>query len=86
MTENGKNMITDLIEHGKKEGKLTTKEINEVLEDLNFDVDQINRLYDDFETNNLDIVDDFITDEELDAALDFTGEDDLDVALSSEVL
>lgn len=84
MTENGKNMITDLIEHGKKEGKLTTKEINEVLEDLNFDVDQINRLYDDFETNNIDIVDDFITDEDLDAALDFTGEDDLDVALSSE--
>lgn len=84
MTENGKNMITDLIEHGKNEGKLTTKEINEVLEDLNFDVDQINRLYDDFETNNIDIVDDFITDEDLDAALDFTGEDDLDVALSSE--
>ena len=77
-------MITDLIEHGKKEGKLTTKEINDVLEDLNFDVDQINRLYDDFESNNIDIVDDFIIDEDLDTALDFTGEDDLDMALSTE--
>ena len=84
MTENGKNIIGELLEHGKKEGKLTTKEINDVLEDLNFDVDQINRLYDDFESNNIEIVDDFITDEDLDTALDFTGEDDLDVALSTE--
>ena len=84
MTENGKNIIGELLEHGKKEGKLTTKEINDVLEDLNFDVDQINRLYDDFESNNIEIVDDFITDEDLDTALDFTGEDDLDMALSTE--
>ena len=84
MTDNGKNIIGELLEHGKKEGKLTTKEINDVLEDLNFDVDQINRLYDDFESNNIEIVDDFITDEDLDTALDFTGEDDLDMALSTE--
>ena len=84
MTENGKNVIGELLEHGKKEGKLTTKEINDVLEDLNFDVDQINRLYDDFESNNIEIVDDFITDEDLDSALDFTSEDDLDMALSTE--
>lgn len=84
MTENGKNLINELLERGKKEGKLTTKEINDVLEDMNFDVDQINRLYDDFESNNIDIVDDFISDEDLDTALDFTGEDDLDLALSTE--
>ena len=84
MTENGKNIIGELLEHGKKEGKLTAKEINDVLEDLNLDVDQISHLYDDFESNNIEIVDDFISDEELDTALDFTGEDDLDVALSTE--
>ena len=84
MAENGKNTVTELLERGKKEGKLTTKEINDVLEDMNFDVEQINKLYDDFETNNIDIVDDFITDEDLDTALEFTGEDDLDLALSTE--
>ena len=84
MTDNGKNIINELLEHGKKEGKLTAKEINDVLEDLNLDVDQISHLYDDFESNNIEIVDDFISDEELDSALDFAGEDDLDVALSTE--
>ena len=84
MTDNGKNIIGELLEHGKKEGKLTAKEINDVLEDLNLDVDQISHLYDDFESNNIEIVDDFISDEELDSALDFAGEDDLDMALSAD--
>ena len=85
MSENGKtNIVNELLERGKKEGKLTTKEINDILEDMNFDVDQINKLYDDFESNNIDIVDDFVADEDLDTALDFTGEDDLDLALSTE--
>ncbi|MCM1487260.1 MAG: RNA polymerase sigma factor RpoD [Firmicutes bacterium] len=86
MAENDKNtaLLNELLEHGKKEGKLTTKEINDVFEDLNFDVDQINKLYDDFESNNIEIVDDFVADEDLDTALDFTGEDDLDMALSTD--
>ena len=84
MNENGKTIITDLLEHGKANGKLTTKEITDVLEDLDFDVDQINKLYDDFESNNIDIVDDYTIDEDLDSALDFTGEDDLDLAMSTE--
>ncbi|MGN0597712.1 MAG: RNA polymerase sigma factor RpoD [Ruminiclostridium sp.] len=84
MNENGKTILTDLLEHGKANGKLTTKEITDVLEDLDFDVDQINKLYDDFESNNIDIVDDYTIDEDLDSALDFTGEDDLDLAMSTE--
>ncbi len=84
MNENGKNVISDLLEHGKANGKLTTKEITDVLEDLDFDVDQINKLYDDFENMNIDIVDDYTIDEDLDSALDFTGEDDLDLAMSTE--
>lgn len=85
MAENDKTtVLNELLEHGKKEGKLTTKEINDVFEDLNFDVDQINKLYDDFESNNIEIVDDFVPDEDLDTALDFTGEDDLDMALSTD--
>ena len=84
MNENGRIVIDNLLERGKQTGKLTTKEITDVLEELDFDVEQINKLYDDFETNNIEIVDDFITDEDLDTALDFTGEDDLDMALSTE--
>lgn len=84
MGENGKNAISDLLEHGKQNGKLTTKEINDVLEDLDFDADQINKLYDDFENNSIEIVDDFVPDDDLDSALDFTGEDDLDMALSAD--
>ena len=66
MNENGKAVIDNLLEKGKQNGKLTTKEITDILEELDFDVDQINKLYDDFETNNIDIVDDFIGDEDLD--------------------
>ena len=84
MNENGKAVIDNLLEKGKQNGKLTTKEITDILEELDFDVEQINKLYDDFESNNIDIVDDFITDEDLDTALDFTGEDELDMALSTD--
>ena len=41
--------INELINHGKQSGKLTTKEITDVLEELDFDADEINKLYDDFE-------------------------------------
>ena len=84
MGENGKNSLLELLEHGKQLGKLTTKEINDVLEDLDFDADQINKLYDDFESYNIEIVDDFIPDDDLDGALEFTVEDDLDIALSAD--
>ena len=39
------NKINELINHGKQSGKLTTKEITDVLEELDFDADEINRLY-----------------------------------------
>jgi RNA polymerase primary sigma factor len=84
MKEDNKSIINDLLDQGKQTGKLTTKEITDVLEDLDFDVEQINKLYDDFESLNIEIVDDYSTDEDLDTALDFTGEDDLDLALSTE--
>lgn len=84
MTENGKTALENLVEQGKKNGKLTTKEITDVIEDLDIDVEQINKLYDDLDNLNVEIVDDFITDDDLDTALTFTGEDDLDVAMASD--
>ncbi len=79
-----KTILTELLEHGKANGKLTTKEITDALETCDFDADQIDKLYDDFEAFNIDIVDDFAIDEELDTALEFAADDDLDIALSTE--
>ena len=53
-----KNAINNLVETGKKNQKITTKEINEVLEEINFDVEQVDKLYEQLETNNIEIVDD----------------------------
>ena len=84
MSENNKDVIENLVEQGKKNGKLTTKEITDILEELDFDVEQINKLYEDLDSLNIEVVDDFISDEDLDSALNYTGEDDLDAALASD--
>ena len=62
-------IIKNLIEQGKKKGKLTTKEINDALEELDFDVDQVDKLYDTLEGHNVEIVEDMPSaDDEGDAA------------------
>ena len=83
MPEN-KTILSELLEHGKANGKLTTKEITDALETCEFDAEQIDKLYDDFEAFNIDIVDDFSVDDDLDTALEFVGDDDLDLALSTD--
>ena len=74
-----KSTIAELIEHGKQSGKLTSQEINDVLESCDFDADQIDKLYNDVEENNIAIIDDFTIDEDLDAALYLSADDDLDM-------
>ena len=51
-----KTILNELLEHGKANGKLTTKEITDALETCEFDADQIDKLYDDFEAFNIDHV------------------------------
>ncbi|HOF99545.1 MAG: RNA polymerase sigma factor SigA [Firmicutes bacterium ADurb.Bin248] len=63
-----KNKIEELVEHGKNKGVLTYKEVMDALEELELDSDQIERLYDRFESLNIDIV------EEIDVVED-VGED-----------
>ncbi len=72
--------IHDLIERGKLKGKLTTQEITDALEELDIDADQINKLYDEFEANSIEVVDDVMSDEALSTALDFVDNDDGDEA------
>lgn len=69
MSAEGKKttLIKELIEQGKKNGKLTTKEINEVLEEMDFDVEQVDKLYDTLEGHSIEIVEDLVdTDLEID--------------------
>ena len=51
-----KNLIRELIETGKRNGKLTTKEINDAIEETGFDVEQIDKLYETLEGHNVEIV------------------------------
>ena len=48
-----KAVIRSLIESGKANGKLTTREINDALEQLDFDVEKVDKLYDTLESLNI---------------------------------
>ena len=54
------SIVRDLIESGKTKGKLSTKEINDALEELDFDVEQVDKLYDTLEHYNVEIVEDYV--------------------------
>ncbi len=79
-----KDTIDVLIEKGKASGKLTTKEITDALEELDFDVEQLNNFYDSCEANNIDIIEDMAEDTDLKIGLDSNMTDDLEMALSTE--
>ena len=79
----GKTTIEKLMERGKATGELTTKEISAALEELDFDVDQLNSFYDTCDRLNIKIIDD--------TAPEISGKggdadlvDDLEMALSTE--
>ncbi len=77
-----KNTIDALLEQGKTRGKLTTKEISDALEELDFDVDQLNSFYDKCENLNIEIIDDVNSDGDKDIEHNLTN--DLEMALSTE--
>ena len=55
-----KNSIENLIEHGKQAGKLSTKAITDALEETDYDVDQIERFYEQCSAFNIEIIDDIV--------------------------
>ncbi|MBQ9845864.1 MAG: RNA polymerase sigma factor RpoD [Oscillospiraceae bacterium] len=60
MTKNTEKKITtiqELIDYGKKQGKLTSLDIDKFLEGVSFDVEQVDKLYETLETNNVDVID-----------------------------
>ncbi len=83
MNKDKKATIESLMEQGKATGKLTTKEITDALEELDFDVEQMDNFYDSCANLNIEIIEDFNLDSDLDIPLDLS-QDDLELALSTE--
>lgn len=73
-----KSAVIDLMEQGKQKGKLTTKEITDALEELDFDVEQVDKLYESLESLNIDIIEDYNPEE-----FDFMKSENLNAELES---
>lgn len=71
--------IKELIEKGKEKGVLTYKEIMDVLEDVDLDPEQIEKIYDTLESLGIDVLDEEVVPE------DINPEEDLDLSLPEGV-
>ena len=65
-----RNIIKELIDYGKSKGSLTNKEIMDMLDDVDIDVEQIDKMYESFEENGIEIIDDLPIDDVLDLDVD----------------
>ena len=75
MANDKKSAVTELMEHGKQKGKLTTKEITDALEELDFDPEQMDKLYENLENMNIEIIEDYDPEQDLDLNLNDVLED-----------
>ena len=78
-----RNVIRELIELGKKKGRLTMKEISDALGELDFNIEQVDKLYDTLEGQNIEIIEDGELDEEIAKDLKVEAEE-FENALSAE--
>ena len=77
-----KSIVAELMEQGKTAGKLTTQEINDALEDMNYDVDQVEELYESLKSMNIEVVEVYTADLSLDFPL--TDPDNVEMQLQAE--
>ena len=78
-------MVADLIETGKKKGKLTMKEISDALEEMDFNIEQVDKLYDDLEAQSIEIIDDSDPELEINIAEELPGgAEEIESVLSAE--
>ncbi|MBR7092483.1 MAG: RNA polymerase sigma factor RpoD [Clostridia bacterium] len=68
-----KKIQMDLLEMGRHKGKLSTQEIMDALEGVDMDPDQMDKMYESFENQNIEIIDGF-ADENLLEGLEFVSE------------
>lgn len=65
MEDKKQKVVNGLIEKGRAAGKLSTNDIDAAIVELDLEIDELDKLYDTLESNNIEIVDDLG-----DAALD----------------
>ncbi len=77
MNENSSNsnVLEELFNQGKQKGSLTAKEITDALEELNFDADQINKIFEKIASMNIKIEDNFDADVDIDFMMDYSDRD-----------
>ncbi len=81
MSENANsNVLEELFNQGKQRGSLTAKEITDALEELNFDADQINKIFEKIASMNIKIEDNFEADVDIDFIMDYADRDYADDA------
>ena len=89
-----KDSIRNLIEQGRRAGKLTSTEISDAMEESSrvIDAEQMEKLYEELESNGIEVVDDDATDMSAVADMGEEGMDDFEdtvteiLALSQDAL
>ena len=76
-------ILKELIEIGKAKGNLTNQEIIDILDDIDIDVEQIEKLYETLEGMGVEIINDF-DDDLIEDAIFRDDQQEIDVALSAE--
>ncbi len=84
MNNEKKATIESLMEQGKLNGKLTTKEITDALEELDFDVDQMDKFYDSCADLNIEIIEDFSVDNDISLPIEVQNEDVDDIGMTAD--
>ncbi|MDR0984500.1 MAG: RNA polymerase sigma factor RpoD [Ruminococcus sp.] len=79
-----KEIVSHLLERGKKQGKLTSTEITDALEKLDFDPNQIEMLYNEIDEQSISIIDDYVPENDTKIGLESNEVDDLDFLLSTD--
>ncbi|UZT81348.1 RNA polymerase sigma factor RpoD [Caproicibacterium sp. BJN0003] len=84
-TPDKKTVIRELIEQGKSKGQLSTKEILDAIGELDFEPEQLEKFYDTLESQGVEIIEDFGTENLDDINLNLSPEDSgADAGVGSE--
>ena len=80
-----KDSIRNLIEQGRRAGKLTSTEISDAMEESSrvIDAEQMEKLYEELESNGIEVVDDDATDMSAVADMGEEGMDDFEDTVTS---
>lgn len=82
MNSNTRAIFNELLECGRQNGRLTSQQISNAIEEINVDIDQ---LYEFLERNNIKIEDDYSADGDLSNALDIGEDSENDVSVDDPV-